>query len=195
MTPRQTAVAAAADLKWLTNSAALLGLRLLYTAEDRLRTGRPIEAAQWLNRAIEKEPARVGPEPPSESSIMARMFMGVSLLRQARGTEALVWLRQARIDRENTLGPLHSLTLFSALNETQALRDLGRSEEALALVRRAEPELRRTMGDDAPVYLRVAQIERELLADAVSRFAGFKRTREAHSGGSVVDRRPDDFLN
>jgi hypothetical protein len=33
MTPRQTAVAAAADLKWLMNSAALLGRRLRYTAE------------------------------------------------------------------------------------------------------------------------------------------------------------------
>jgi len=33
MTPRQTAVAAAADLKWLTNSASLLGRRLRYTAE------------------------------------------------------------------------------------------------------------------------------------------------------------------
>jgi hypothetical protein len=33
MTPRQTAVAARADLKWLTNSAALLGRRLRYTAE------------------------------------------------------------------------------------------------------------------------------------------------------------------
>jgi hypothetical protein len=33
MTPRQTAIAAAADLKWLTNSAALLGRRLRYTAE------------------------------------------------------------------------------------------------------------------------------------------------------------------
>jgi hypothetical protein len=33
MTPRQTAVAAASDLKWLTNSASLLGRRLRYTAE------------------------------------------------------------------------------------------------------------------------------------------------------------------
>jgi hypothetical protein len=33
MTPRQTAVAAAADLKWLTNSASLPGRRLRYTAE------------------------------------------------------------------------------------------------------------------------------------------------------------------
>ena len=33
MTPRQTAVAAGADLKWLTNSAALLRRRLRYTAE------------------------------------------------------------------------------------------------------------------------------------------------------------------
>jgi hypothetical protein len=34
MTPRQTAVAAAADLKWLTNSASLLGRPLRYTAES-----------------------------------------------------------------------------------------------------------------------------------------------------------------
>jgi hypothetical protein len=34
MTPRQTAVAAAADLKWLTNSAALLGRRLRYTRNE-----------------------------------------------------------------------------------------------------------------------------------------------------------------
>lgn len=34
MTPRQTAVAAGADLKWLTNSASLLGRRLRYTAES-----------------------------------------------------------------------------------------------------------------------------------------------------------------
>jgi len=33
MTPRQTAVAAGADLKWLTNSAALLGRRVRYTEE------------------------------------------------------------------------------------------------------------------------------------------------------------------
>src|SRR5438105_4851654 len=34
MTPRQTAVAAAADLKWLTNSAALLRRPLRYTPEE-----------------------------------------------------------------------------------------------------------------------------------------------------------------
>lgn len=34
MTPRQTAVAAAADLKWLTNSASLLRRRLRYTPES-----------------------------------------------------------------------------------------------------------------------------------------------------------------
>ena len=33
MTPRQTAIAASSDLKWLTNSAALLGRQLRYTAE------------------------------------------------------------------------------------------------------------------------------------------------------------------
>lgn len=37
MTPRQTAVAAGADLKWLTNSASLLGRRLRYT----------VDAARW----------------------------------------------------------------------------------------------------------------------------------------------------
>lgn len=37
MTARQTAVAAAADLKWLTNSASLLRRRLLYS----------VEAARW----------------------------------------------------------------------------------------------------------------------------------------------------
>ena len=34
MTPRQTAAAAAADLKWLTNSAALLNRRLHHTPAD-----------------------------------------------------------------------------------------------------------------------------------------------------------------
>ena len=34
MTPRQAAVAAASDLKWLTNSAALLGRRLRYTTDS-----------------------------------------------------------------------------------------------------------------------------------------------------------------
>jgi hypothetical protein len=34
MTPRQLAIAAAADLKWLTNSAAILGRRLRYTASE-----------------------------------------------------------------------------------------------------------------------------------------------------------------
>jgi hypothetical protein len=34
MTPRQLAVAAAADIKWLINSSAILGRRLRYTASD-----------------------------------------------------------------------------------------------------------------------------------------------------------------
>ena len=34
MTPRQLAVAAAADLKWLINSSAILGRRLRYTANE-----------------------------------------------------------------------------------------------------------------------------------------------------------------
>src|SRR5689334_17061375 len=34
MTARQTAVAASANLKWMTNSAALLGRRLRYTPQE-----------------------------------------------------------------------------------------------------------------------------------------------------------------
>ena len=168
---------------------------LLYVAEDCLRTGRPIEAEEWLNRANAKEPARVGPGPVPEASITAHMLKGVSLLRQGRAHEALALLRQARIDRETALGPLHSLTLFSMLNEAQALRDLGRADDALALVQRAVPVLRRALGDDAPVYLRAAQIERELLDTVGSGFAGLKRMREVRTIEPVAHRQPDDFFN
>lgn len=170
-------------------------LGLVFIAEDRLRTGRAIEAEDWLKQAIAKEPPRIGAAPPSETSIMAHMLMGVSLREQHRAIDALPWLRQARIDRESALGPLHTLTLLSALNEAQVLQDLGRFAEALALVRRAAPELRLTLGDDAPVYKRVALLERSIRGEAGVPPAESMPAQDLRTSRPAASRRSDDFFN
>ena len=170
-------------------------LGLVFIAEDRLRMGRAVEAEDWLKQAIAKEPARTGSEPSSETSIMAHMLMGVSLREQHRATDALPWLRQARVDRENALGPLHTLTLLSALNEAQVLQDLGRFQEALVLVHRAAPELRLTLGDDTPVYKRVTLLERSLRDEADVQPTQSMPAQGARTYRPAAGRRADDFFN
>ena len=164
--PQQSALA---DRVWaMTQSGDGAGIRparkiygLIYIAEDHLRAGRAREAEELLTLALLKEPGTASAGNPSETSAMARMLMGVALRSQHRLDESLMWLKQARVEREIALGPLHSMALLCALNEAQTLHALGRIQEALDLMRIAEPVLRRTLGADAPVYRRVAQLERE----------------------------------
>ena len=126
---------------------------------------------------------------------MARMFIGVALRSQRRLDESLIWLKQARVERELALGPLHSMTLLCALNEAHTLHVLGRNQEALDLMRTAAPELRRTLGTDAPVYRRVVQLERDWQSLVTRKPSDSSRAAAAPSPSSLQSSSTDDFFS
>lgn len=180
--PQQSALA---DRVWaMTQSNEGAGIHpvrkfygLVYIAEDRLRAGQAQEAEDLLKQALLMEIAQPAGRLPSETSAMAGMLMGVALRMQYRFDESMTWLLRARLEREKALGPLHPMTLLCVLNEIQTLRALGRTQEAIALLRISEPELRRKLGTDAAAYQRVARIKSELMSlgergKADSRFGG-----------------------
>ena len=84
------------------------------------------------------------------------------------------------------LGPNHPMTQLYALNNAIALVQLGRADEALALVSRADPVLREAFGTDAPVYARVLRLR--------NRLAVLLKTEEAQSSNLPSKQRPDQPL-
>ena len=198
-----TQQSALADRVWaMTQSSEDVGIRsarkmygLIYIAEDRLRAGRAREAEELLNLALSKEPGKSSAGISSETSAMARTLMGVALRSQHRLDESLTWLKQARVEREIALGPLHSVTLLCALNEAQTLYALGRSQEAIDLMRIAEPELRRTLGTDAPVYRRVVQLEADWQSLSTRDPNDSSRAAAAPSISSPLISSTDDFFS
>lgn len=198
--PQQSALA---DRVWaMTQSNESVGIRparkifgLIYIAENHLRAGRAQEAEDVLKLALSKEPGPSSTGIPSETSATVRMLMGVALRAQHRLDESLTWLKQARVEREIAMGPLHSMTLLCALNEAQTLHVLGRSQEALDLMHIAEPELRRTLGTDAPVYRRVLQLERDWQSLETRDPNDSSRAAAAPSISSPLSSSTDDFFS
>jgi tetratricopeptide (TPR) repeat protein len=135
---------------------------LLALAETRLRLNDPVEAERLIGKAVALQRRSDGSMPVSASGAFAKSLQGISLLLRGRDADALDSLRAAQEETSKLLGPDNPATRLCSLNAALALELLGRSNEALAIVERAEPLLHKAMGDDAPAYLRVKALQRRL---------------------------------
>jgi tetratricopeptide (TPR) repeat protein len=135
---------------------------LLALADAHLRAGRPRDAQRWAERASESTNAsRASPS----TQAWARHLQGAALLTQGRAEPALAALKQAQDAYEAALGRDHPRVLASALNQAVALEAMGRREEAREIVAHARPFLRDSLGDDAPTFQLLLQLERRLDVD------------------------------
>jgi serine/threonine protein kinase/tetratricopeptide (TPR) repeat protein len=133
---------------------ALLGL-----AEAQLMLGDAAAAQPWIERSLASQRGADGQVAPTLFAAVARSLMGISQLQQGRSEQALQWLEQAHADFAQALGGTHPLTLLFSLNTAATLERLGRDAEARALVDAAEPVLRKSLGDTAPLYQRVHSLQ------------------------------------
>ncbi|HEY2929478.1 tetratricopeptide repeat protein, partial [Piscinibacter sp.] len=135
---------------------------LLALAESRLLSGDPSGAQQWVMRASTLQRSDSGGTTAIVLGAVSKSLMGVALLQSARQDEALKQLRRAQGELSEVLGAEHPLPQLVSLNIALALDALGRTEDAVALVVVADPILRKSMGADAPTYLRVLKLKARL---------------------------------
>jgi serine/threonine protein kinase len=131
----------------------------LALADAALRLGDAPQALVWVERALAREP---------DDSVSPRVFAwghvlhGIALLELGLSEPALAALRRGGAAHRAALGELHPMSLLFSLNEARALALTGRTEEALRLVRTAEPRLREAFGADAPVHLKLLRLQAAL---------------------------------
>ena len=149
-------------------AAALLAL-----AESRLRSGDARDAQRWAEQAMNLVPS--GP-----TAAIGRALLGVTLLNQGKASFAIEQMQLATKDFISLLGAEHPMTRLFSLNEALALEQLGRRDEALALVDRAQPILLRALGADCPTYSRLLELRARLgQTGTVSTSGDRARTRGA----------------
>ena len=136
---------------------ALLGL-----AEARLRAKDPADAERWVAKALAVQRPDSGSALAAMSAALARSLRGVALLERGQTAEALSNLRTAQDVVVKALGPDDPAARVLSLNTALALEWLGRPKDALEIVDQAEPVLRRSMGENAPTYLRVRELQNRL---------------------------------
>jgi hypothetical protein len=96
------------------------------------------------------------------------LLQGFIFMQHGRSTDALKSFIAARDDISLATGPEHPLAQLYSLNVAIALEIMGRNKEGLAVVNFAEPILRRSMGADAPTYLRVIELRNRLQQETES---------------------------
>jgi hypothetical protein len=134
---------------------------LLALAEARLRANDPADGEQWAVKALALQQRDDG-APATKLGTLARTLKGISLLQRGRAVDALQSLHAAQDDCSKLFGPDNPTTYLFSLNTALALETLGRWSDALTVVARAEPALRKAMGADAPTYLRAKALRNRL---------------------------------
>ena len=135
---------------------------LLTLAEMKLRVNDPTSAERWIGQALAFQRRSDGSVPRTMSGALTKSLQGISLVQRGRAADALASLLSARDDLSQLLGPDHPTTQAFSLNVAIALELVGRPRDALALVERAEPLLRKAMGADAPTHLRISELRSHL---------------------------------
>jgi tetratricopeptide (TPR) repeat protein len=141
---------------------------LLALAEATLRSKDPADADNWIRQALSLQRRDDGSVPTTTLSVLAKNLQGVSLLQHGQPKDALENLLSARDDLSKLVGADHPASSLCSLNVAIALHALDRVKEALAIVEGAEPILRKSMGPDAPVYLRATELRSQLIRASAS---------------------------
>ncbi|MEO8058219.1 MAG: serine/threonine-protein kinase [Burkholderiales bacterium] len=159
---------------------------LLTLAEARLRAHDPEQARHWIEAATERLAPPGQPQKKGMFDAVAQALLGIALIEQGNAERGLESLQRAQTTFGQILGPEHPMTQLYLLNNAIALVQLGRADEALALVSRADPVLREAFGADAPVYARVLRLR--------TRLTTLLKTEEAQSSNLPAKQRPDQPL-
>ena len=161
---------------------AMLGL-----AEAALRIDDSSEAQQWIDRALSVQRRENGSTPSTTKVGQAKILSGVLLLQRDRVDDALVALREGLSDLANANGPDHFLTQFYALNEVLALERLGRYDEALGVIARADRALSQAIGSDSPMYARVEQLRSRIEEARFAKATGPRVIRSQNGDRGAVE--------
>jgi tetratricopeptide (TPR) repeat protein len=165
--------------------AAFITKASVALAEAALRFGASAKAEQLLDRAVAAQRGADGLVPVSPELSKAKSLRGMALLESGRGQDALSALLEAQSDFATSLGPEAATTAYFSLNLALALERLGHDDQALAVVKRAEPLLREAFGATSPTYVRVKSMQDRLAAASVARPGGASERRKV--GERLVD--------
>ena len=135
---------------------------LLTLAESAVVSGSLGAAQAWIEQAL----SFVNADDRSSAAVLIRgvgqSLMGVVKFRQGRHEQALEAMQLAQRHLASVLGAMHPLTQIFALNMVGPLSALGQVPQALDLVVRGEPTLRRALGENSPTYIRVQRLKLRL---------------------------------
>jgi eukaryotic-like serine/threonine-protein kinase len=138
---------------------------LLMLAESRLMAGDPVGAETWVAQAQAIMSSGSGPVPPIIEAV-GKSLGALATLQAGDAVRALQEIRQAQKAMSFAVGEDHPLTMLFALNAAIALERLRRPDEALLVVRRAEPSLKLSFGTESPILRRVQRLALRLQSSA-----------------------------
>lgn len=135
---------------------------LMMLAESRLLAGDHRKASHWIKRAFEKlGPGAKGPTAMLFNAVGASLS-AIALLQEGQPSRALDESVSAQQKMAVFFGETHALSMIFSLNTAIALEALDRTEEALAIVNRAEPILVASLGRECPILRRLERLKSRL---------------------------------
>jgi tetratricopeptide (TPR) repeat protein len=172
---------------------ALKSLALVALAESKLMAGDSDEAQRWIEKVL----AALGTGEVSVPilSAVAKSLLGVSSLQRGEAEKALHWLRAGHDELSKVRGTDHPMTQLFALNLATALHATGRTAAAREIVERAEPVLLRSLGSDAPTFIRVQRLKQRLLQAQVDAATGAIAQPPANSSAGARGLTGIDFFS
>ena len=135
---------------------------VLAMAEASLLANDTVNAEEWIAQGLASQRREGESGSPTAQGALAMSLTGVLQLERGQPGTALESLRDARREISKFVGPDHFLTQLVSLNEALALEALGRNEEALLNVSRADPVLLRSVGRESPLYVRAKELRGRL---------------------------------
>ena len=138
------------------------GSASLAMAEASLKANDTVSAEKWIETVLTLQRREDGSTPPTAQRGLAKSLAGILQLERGQYVDALKSIREAQDELSKAVGQDHFLTRLVSLNEALVLEAIGRVEEALACIHRAEPVLRRSIGVGSPVYVRAKQMQYRL---------------------------------
>lgn len=139
---------------------ALKAKALLLVAESALLHGDPASASRWIADAQSLMADPVA-RPPILDAV-AKSLSAIAALADRRFDEALPAIAKAHQAMSQVVGPEHPLANVLLLNRAVVLEQLGRGEEALQIVRYAEPVLLPAYGADSAILRQLSRMKARL---------------------------------
>jgi hypothetical protein len=100
--------------------------------------------------------------------IRIRLYQGVAAQQAGDHAQALALLESVTESYKTLLGPRHTRTLLSSLQQVRSLVALGRRGQALSLIDRAFPILQESLGTSSPLYQQLVALRAEVVTNKPS---------------------------